>query len=488
METPTELLELIVSKSGYLAGFSDLPEPIIDHVFSLIGSNDIFPLSYVCRKFRNLSLCSPSLLFTLGFDSDKCTYDCKQLQRFLKGFLNQHNAPRIHRLRLHWFCRSCRYDAKGSSFSMWVQKALMNKVQELDIGVHVKTGKAFCLPPGIESLRVLKLKLQGGTVPKLFASVFDSLDTLSLSSVTVPGLEFGEWISYSCRSLKVLNLENVDGLEKLYISNPTLRVMKIFGFSAIKSKDNLTWSIRPGWDVTPDDSIISIHCFSLDKLEISECVFDYLDLNVNAPCLKDLQISNCRIHGFFNVRISAEQLQTLTLTMELSLGVPETSLSRCRIYSDNLVSLCKAAINLVVPCSSTFDIADNMYREFNNNGLVELFYSVRYAKILQLNFQTIAALSNNVQLKNIWLEHLEASVVDLNDIDITELGPFLRCCRSLKTLTVRCDNNENGLSEAEMLGVGSEMEKLDAECRDTRITCNLIINPRAVRIKALLQD
>lgn len=47
-------------------------------------------------------------------------------------------------------------------FSACVQKALKHKVQELDIGVPVTAGRAFHLLAGIESLRALKLKLQGG--------------------------------------------------------------------------------------------------------------------------------------------------------------------------------------------------------------------------------------------------------------------------------------------------------------------------------------
>ena len=130
METPIELIELITLNTGNLARvFSDLPEDIILHVFSFLGSNDITWLSYVSRKFRNLCMFSPNLLYKLAFDSKKCTTNCKQLQRFQKGFLNLHNAPKIHRFRLIG-CLSSRYDAKGPIFGMWVQKAMRNKVQE----------------------------------------------------------------------------------------------------------------------------------------------------------------------------------------------------------------------------------------------------------------------------------------------------------------------------------------------------------------------
>ncbi|TYJ37719.1 hypothetical protein E1A91_A05G394800v1 [Gossypium mustelinum] len=407
METPTDLIALKTGNDR----FSDLPEYIILHVLSFIGSNDIVGLSYVSRKFRQLTMCSQ--LHT----------NCKQVQGFLKGFLNQHNEPQIDRFRLHWFCRASRYDVKGSIFSLCVQKALRHKVQELDIGVPVTAGRAFHLPAGIESLKALKLEFQGGK-PKLFALVFASLETLLLSSVSVPGLELGEWMSHSCRSLKVLNLVDVDGIKDLNISNSCLKALTV---SSCK------------------DSIIFIHCSSLEKLEICKCGFDNLYLNVNAPCLKDLQISNCEIYGSFDVRISAEQLQTLCLTMELSFSLPEASLSRCRIYSDNLRSLSKAIINLAVPYSSTLGIGDYMCKEFNSNGLVEFIYSVRYAKSLQLNFQII------------------------EDIDIAD---FLRCCSCLDTLTFRYDSNADQLSETEL--VDQLRSKLGDECGNTRFACRVI--------------
>lgn len=155
-------------------------------------------------------------------------------------------------------------------------------------------------------------------------------------------------MSHSCRSLKVLNLVDVDGIRDLNISNSCLKALTVSHCSAIKPED-LFYRITRWYDTAPEVSIISIHCSSLEKLEICKCGFDNFYLKVNAPCLKDLQISNCEVYGSFDVRISAEQLQTLCLTMELSFYVPKASLSRCRIYSDNLRSLSKAAINLTVP-------------------------------------------------------------------------------------------------------------------------------------------
>ncbi|XVF16566.1 hypothetical protein REPUB_Repub10bG0043000 [Reevesia pubescens] len=490
MEAPHKLIELINLDTANIVDlpdrFSYLPEEIILHVFSFLGSNDIARLSYVSRKFRKLCMSCPNLQFELAFDSTKCTANCKALQRFLKGFLNQHNAPEIHRFRLHWFCNSSRYDAKGSVFGMWVQRAMRNKVQELDIGVPVTAGESFYLPAGIQSLRVLKLKLQGGK-PKLFASdVFASLEALSLTSVSIPGFIFGDWVCHSCKSLKFLNLENVTGIKNLNISSSSLKVLTVVSCNADEDGWGLLTSRRGHWNYLQRhciDSKISIHCSSLEKLAISKCEFDNLYLNVNAPSLKDLQISDCKTYGYFDISISAEQLQTLSLTMQLSFCVTKAlSFSGCRIYSENLLSLRKATLSLVL-WESTFGLGDTIYKEFNTNGLVNFIYSVRYAKILQLNFQIIEALFLEDQLPNLtfeYLEHLEVTIGELNDLDdyTTAIAAFLvECCLSLKTLTLRCDKNASELSETQtelVNQVCSELEKFAAECGYMKITCSVI--------------
>ncbi|XP_021297787.1 FBD-associated F-box protein At3g52670-like [Herrania umbratica] len=391
METPRELMELITFNTQNLCSFydrfSDLPEPIILHVFSFLGSNDIVRLCYVSRKFRKLCMSSPYLSFTLTFDSEKCT---AKLQRFLKDFMSIHNAPEIHRIRLHWLCHSVRYDAKGSIFGLRVQKAVRNKVQELDIGVPVKPHKAFYLPAGAESLRVLKLKLQGGNL-KSFASVFASLETLSLNSVNGIGN-----LNISSSSLKVLTIvccaDDEDGLVSAY---PVTKDCKIF-----------------------------IDCSSLENLAISKCLFDGLHLNVNAPSLKGLEISDCKMYDNFDISISAEQLQTLTLTMQLMSLSPD---------------------------------------EFTNDGLAELIDSVRYAKILRLSFQIIEALFIKDQLQDITfqnLEHLEVTVSQLNLDDITAIAAFLVESCSPKTLTLRCDPSARELCETESTNYAQKWRSL----------------------------
>ncbi|XVF58223.1 hypothetical protein PTKIN_Ptkin07bG0047200 [Pterospermum kingtungense] len=137
--------------------------------------------------------------------------------------------------------------------------------------------------------------------------------------------------------------------------------------------------------------------------------------------------------------------------------VPEACSSACRIYSENLLSLCNATLNLVL-YETGFGNGDPIYMEFNNHGLVDFIGSLRYAKNLQLNFQIIEALSPQGQLPNIifeHLEHLKVTVAGLNyldDNDITAIAAFVRCCSSLKTLAMKCVDNANELAETEVVG------------------------------------
>lgn len=135
---------------------------------------------------------------------------------------------------------------------------------------------------------------------------------------------------------------------------------------------------------------------SLENLAISKCEFENLYLKVDAPSLKDLQISDCETYGYFDIRISSEKLQTLRLTMQLSLCVPEVSLRGCR------PSLHNATLSLVLK-ETTLSLGDSMYMEFNNNGLVDFIDSIRYAKILQLNSQIIEVISGFLYLYILYL-------------------------------------------------------------------------------------
>ncbi|OMO79188.1 hypothetical protein CCACVL1_13865 [Corchorus capsularis] len=241
MESPQELIELMVSNTLSLSDvydrFSDLPEAIILHVFSFLDYNDIVHLSSVSRNFRKICLCCPNLLFKLAFDNKKCTANCKKFQRFLKDFLDLHKAQEIHRLGLHWFCHSKAYDSRGSIFPEWVQKALRNKVQELDIAVPVTTDhKPFKFPGGrdqFKSLRALKLKLKGGK-SNLLALKLPSLEALSLTSVSVDDRsKFGEWVSNSCKSLEVLNLEEFSDIHYLNITSLSAMFLEMGASSSV---------------------------------------------------------------------------------------------------------------------------------------------------------------------------------------------------------------------------------------------------------------
>ena len=66
---------------------------------------------------------------------------------------------------------------------------------------------------------------------------------------------------------------------------------------------------------------------------------------------------------------------------------------------------------------------------------------------------SICRLSPWGQLPNITFEHLEVTVVELNDLDdnvITAIAAFVGCCSSLKTFTLRYEKNASELSETEI--------------------------------------
>ncbi|OMO76797.1 hypothetical protein CCACVL1_15403 [Corchorus capsularis] len=438
--------------------FSDLPEDIVLHVFSFLDYGDIVRLSSISRKFQKICSSGHNLLFKLDFDDKSCTATCKKFKKFLKdsvakkkckkfkGFesLDLHNAPEIQRLGLHWFCHCCRYDSKKSSFMNWLQYALRNKVQELDIAVPVTADhKPFKFPAAgrdqFTSLKVLKLKLQRGE-SNLLALEMPSLEALSLTSVSVDSLKFGEWVSSnSCKSLKVLNLEEFRGIYDLNISSSSLKAFTLV--SCARHQDG-------------NFNIIS--CSSLEKLSITKCAFGNFKL-MNSPSLKGLQISNCKFFNNFDINIiSAEQLQTFTLTMNLSFWTGNGS-----INLHNSLSLRDAVISV------------EPNRNFTHNDLFRLMNDIRYAKSLQLSFQTIQALSHHDQWPKFeYLEHLEVTGAELNLYKIATIAAFLVELCSLNTLTLRFNENATQLSEIEVANkICSEVEKHGVESNYLKIIC-----------------
>ncbi|OMO77414.1 hypothetical protein COLO4_25202 [Corchorus olitorius] len=466
MESPHELIELMafntLSLSDVYDRFSDLPEPIVLHVFSFLDYNDIFRLSSVSRKFRKICLCCPNLLFKLAFDNKKCTANCKKFQRFLKDFLDLHNAQEIHRLGLHWFCHSKAYDCKGSIFLEWLQKALRNKVQELDIAVPVTTDhKPFKFPGGrdqFKSLRVLKLKLQGGK-SNLLALELPSLEALSLTCVSVP-CKFGEWVSNSCKSLEVLNLEEFSDIYGLNITSSSLKVLTLVSCGGLAPPTSRWLESQ-----VPEDGNFIINCSSLEKLSITKCSFGSFTLYVmNSPSLKALQISDCAIHANFDINISsAQQLQTFTLTMKLTFWIKKG----------------------IIP-------SINLHNSFSARRIT-LMDGVRYAKSLQLNFQIIEALSQHDQLPEFErLEHLEVTVAELNLDNIAAIASFLvELCR-LNTLTLRFKENATQLSEAEIADkICSELlEEHGVESKHLKIItiCTTIEKQRVTSFRPYMKD
>ncbi|OMO98155.1 hypothetical protein COLO4_14114 [Corchorus olitorius] len=446
--------------------FTDLPEDIILHIFFsfLHDDYDIVQLSSVCQKFRKICLSCPNLLFKLAFRNEEpCKANCKKIKRFLRDSVDIDDQDVLFRLCLPWFCHSHSCCYTSFEFLVWVKRALRNnEVQELDIAVP--NHEPFKFPASYKSLTVLKLNKLRDRESKLVALDLPSLEALSLTSVSVDPGKFGEWVSSnSCKSLKVLNLEefNSDNAN-LNISSSSLKVLTLASCAG-----------------PPEDGNLFISCSSLEKLSITNCSFLDLVLCVmNTHSLKALEISDCVIFDNFDINInSVEQLQTFTLAMELALSLKEGSVPSINIPNSH--SLRHAFISLE-PFVSWADSLRN-YPIFTCNGLIKLINGVRYAKSLQLNRDIIHALWYHDQWPKLeYLEHLEVIFDAEEDVDVHtyQIAAFVVGLCSLKTLTLRFDENATPLSETEVVNqLRSELlKKHGVESNHLNIICTAIEN------------
>lgn len=117
--------------------FSDLPNPVIHHIFSYLETNDIPRIAAVSRRFRDVCSSSPYLDLEADFlASQNCESDCQGFKDFVNRVLAHRNGVGIHRLRLSWFCNQPHYiGLAGPVIDNWVKYAAECNVQELEIGV-----------------------------------------------------------------------------------------------------------------------------------------------------------------------------------------------------------------------------------------------------------------------------------------------------------------------------------------------------------------
>lgn len=211
--------------------FSSLPDHVAHQVLSYVSIEDISRLSLVSRRFRELCISVPYLIF------DVIPYKNNAVKRarlinYLDRLLFLRKGMDTQRLYIRWCLQNGLVDEEYRILS-WLQSAVICNIELLDLDIIlVKEVAEFSLPPSVvccRSLRFLRVNLRGGTLnfpSPITTSGFCSLHTMSLQSVRIND-SFGEWISTYCKFLKELCLEDVRGTKSIVITSSSLEILKI---------------------------------------------------------------------------------------------------------------------------------------------------------------------------------------------------------------------------------------------------------------------
>ncbi|KAL6133697.1 hypothetical protein ACLB2K_065931 [Fragaria x ananassa] len=204
--------------------FSDLPEEVPHHILSFLNITVVTRFGCVSKRCRQLHLSAPSFEFE-GFSEANLSSGDKLLRLInaLDRFMIRRENVKMQTFR---FCSFCRL--KESRVIEWIHKASRCNIEE----IHLDFGKIVDLPLLSQSillcgtLRSLSVsvemisKYNSLTLPS--SACFSNIECLKLKNIHVVDEGFFRWISSSCKYIKELHLEGIEGIHHLSIESSSL--------------------------------------------------------------------------------------------------------------------------------------------------------------------------------------------------------------------------------------------------------------------------
>lgn len=325
--------------------FSNLPEPIVHHIFGFLGMKDIARIGAISKRCREMFISSPYLKF-----ASICSYEnplCKQFSDYVDRVLSLRNSSEIRSLSLRWVCDNNECDVDVHLVDKWIDIAVRCGVQEIEIEVGVREDAMFNFPNFRDavfklpkciflsrSLRVLKLDMRYNRLQEPTGAL-PSLEDLSLCSLQVSESCLEKWVSSARPSLKRLTISNVQGVfENLNIVSKSLEELDI--------------------------SVLS--CKLLKNVDISTERLGKLCLDLKTLFTRHLR----------SMKIAAPNLQELTWIAGMASNV---ELSEFKLLKNATLSV---------------GICNDYVEGFTiGNRLAKLFQSVRFVSALQINSEVL---------------------------------------------------------------------------------------------------
>lgn len=342
---------------------SNLPEPVIHHIFSFLETIDVVRASSVSRKWRYLWISIPFLKFNIHtiWSNPLERWSLQTTNEKFKDFVNwvlsfQNSSVNIQRFRL-----SCLNRVDDYTLYRWIAVMAQRNVQVLDLDII--SDEPIKLPRSLvtcESLESLKLdfgnQVQQGVLNMPTCAGFSRLKSLDLQHVEVldynlfrkflsscPLLEnlymkdcfFRDFkiLDISTTSLKYLNIDDfllseLEGLRSCEVTCESLETLKLYFGREI---DKCVLMLSPtcaGFN--------QLKSLDLKNVELLDHSF-FLKLISSSPLLENLKMEACHFPDLKILDISSNSLKSLTLE-RIEFGDDELDNYKLKITCSNLES------------------------------------------------------------------------------------------------------------------------------------------------------
>ncbi|KAH9651581.1 F-box/FBD/LRR-repeat protein [Citrus sinensis] len=342
---------------------SNLPEPIIHHIFSFLETIDVVRASAVSRRWRYFWLSIPYLNFNIHniWSNPLERWSLEKINEKFKDFVNWVLLSQNGSINIQRFLLSCFNCVDDYTLYRWLNAVAQRNVQVLDLDIISE--EPIKLPRCLvtcESLMSLKLDFGNrehqGVLNLPTCAGFNQLKSLDLQHVEV--LDYNLFRKF---------LSSCPLLENLYMKECFFRDFKILDIPSTSLKyltiDEFLLSERKGL------RSCEVICESLEALklhfglEIDKCVLKlpstsvgfsrlksldlkhvelldhsfFLKLISSSPFLENLIMDSCRFSDLRILDISSASLKSLTLD-RIEFGGDEFGSYKLKIACPNLVS------------------------------------------------------------------------------------------------------------------------------------------------------
>ncbi|PRQ44089.1 putative F-box domain, FBD domain, leucine-rich repeat domain, L domain-containing protein [Rosa chinensis] len=202
-------------------GFSNLPDGVTHQILSHLTITDVTRFGSVSKRCRQLHLSTPSLKFEGFSEANLSTLGNRlALLNALDGFMIRRGDVKLQTFRFRSFC-----GFEKSRIIEWIRNALRCNVEGLDFELGLVDlpllFQSILRCATLRSLSVeMKYKYRFLTLPS--SACFANIECLKLKNIHVVDEGFFRWISSSCKCIKELRLEGIEGISHLSIESSSL--------------------------------------------------------------------------------------------------------------------------------------------------------------------------------------------------------------------------------------------------------------------------